>query len=159
MITGQLSSEQGNGQLVLSPNLSAGWRSTKIFIVILCSFSLGIALIFALAGLWMILPFAGAEVMALLLLMHRVACKCYRKQVIQLSPTSIRIEQGRTAPQLVWESPLFWARLQIQASHYHTHAPKIFLRGQNDKIELGDFLHEQEKQELIKKLRPFVHCI
>lgn len=82
MISGQFDLQRHDGCIVLSPNLSARWKSTKIFLFIVSFFALSIGIAFALVGVWMILPFAGIEIIVLLIVMHRVARKCYRKQVI-----------------------------------------------------------------------------
>ncbi len=104
----------------------------------------------------MILPFAGIEIMVLLIVMYRVARQCYRKQVIRISADKIRVEQGVTQPHSVWESELFWTRMIVKKPGHAWHAPKVILRGRHEVIEIGAFLTEQEKNELIKKLRPFV---
>ncbi len=156
MISGHLDIERHDGYIVLSPNLSARWQSTKVFLFIVSFFALCIGVAFALVGLWMILPFAGVEIMVLLLVMHRVARQCYRKQVIHISPEKIRVEQGIAQPHSIWESELFWTRLIVQQPGHAWHATKIILRGRYEKIEIGAFLTEQEKNELITKLRPFV---
>ena len=119
-------------------------------------FALCLGVAFAFVGLWMILPFAGIEIIVLLIVMYRVARQCYRRQVIHLSPAKIRVEQGITQPHFVWESELFWTRLIVQQPGHVWHAPRIMLRGRNEQIEIGAFLTELEKNELIKKLRPFV---
>ena len=156
MISGQFDLQRHDRCIVLSPNLSARWQSTKIFLFIVSFFALSIGVAFALVGLWVILPFAGIEIIVLLLVMYRVARKCYRKQVIYMSAEKIRVEQGIAQPHSVWESELFWTRLIVQQPGHVWHASKIILRGRNEQIEIGAFLTEHEKKELIKKLRPFV---
>ena len=156
MISAQLDLARHDGCIVLSPNLSARWQSTKIFLFIVSFFALSIGIAFSFVGLWMILPFAGIEIILLLIVMYRVARQCYRKQVIRISSEKIRVEQGVAQPHSVWESELFWTRMIIQKPGHAWHAPKVILRGRDEVIEIGDFLTEQEKNELIKKLRPFV---
>ena len=152
MISSHIDIHSQDGCIVLSPNSSARWQTTKIFLFIVSFFSLTIAVSFALVGLWMVLPFAGLEVLALLLVMYRVARKCYRKEVIYLSQNKVRVERGISKPQLTWESELFWTRLIVPKATHGWHSPKIILRGRNQQIEVGSFLLEQEKHELVKQL-------
>jgi len=156
MISGQLNLQRQDGYLVLRPNRSARWKTIKIFLFLVIFFALCIGISFAVIGLWMILPFTGIEIIVLLLVMYRVARQCSRRQVIHLFARTIRVEQGIAQPQSVWESELFWTRLIIKKPDHVGHASKIILRGRHEQIEIGGFLSELEKKELINKLRPFV---
>ncbi|MGD8925636.1 MAG: DUF2244 domain-containing protein [Thioalkalispiraceae bacterium] len=156
MIDAVLNKETAAGHIVLSPNLSARWKATKQFMFIVSSFALVIAASFAAIGLWMILPFAGMEVLALLVLMYRVSKKCYQKEVIRLNKESITVEQGQHFPRFRWHSDLFWTRLIVQSSEHPWHSDKLILRGRRDQIEIGAFLNEQEKHDLVRQLRSYV---
>ena len=94
MINAELDKETAAGNIILSPNLSARWQTTKYFLYIVSAFALTIAISFAAIGLWMILPFAGLEILALLIVMYRVSRKCYRKEVIRLSKEAVTVETG-----------------------------------------------------------------
>ena len=139
MISGQLDLQRHDSCIVLSPNLSARWQSTKIFLFIVSLFALSIAVAFALVGLWMILSFAGIEIIVMLILMYRVARQCYRKEVIHISPQKIRVEQGISQPHSVWESELFWARLIVQPPGHVWHAPKLYYEAGMSKLRLVAF--------------------
>lgn len=159
MINAELNKETAIGHIILSPNMSARWKSTKIFLFIVSTFALAIALSFAAIGLWVILPFAGLEVMALLIVMYRVSKKCYQKEVIHLSKDAIVVEQGQHSPRFSWHSELFWTRLIVQQSGHPWHSDKLFLRGRHDQIEIGAFLNEQEKLDLVKQLKTYINVI
>ena len=147
------------GHIVVSPNLSAQWRTTKIFMWIVSSFALTIGLVFALAGLWMILPFAGIEIMAVVLLMYHVARKCHRQQVIYLNEDRIRVEKGYRSAQMVWDSELFWTRLIVNKAAHPWHPDMLILRGKQQQIEIGEFLNEEDKKCLVSELRRFMTVV
>jgi uncharacterized membrane protein len=76
--------------------------------------------------------------------------------VIHLNQDAIKVEQGQHFPRFSWQSELFWTRLIIQPAAHTWHSDKLFLRGRHDQIEIGAFLSEQEKFELVKQLRSYV---
>lgn len=159
MINAELNEETAAGHIVLSPNLSARWKTTKLFMFVVSSFALVIAISFASIGLWMILPFAGMEVLVLLIVMYRVSKKCYRKEVIRLNREAITVEQGQHFPRFRWHSELFWTRLIVQTPEHPWHSNKLILRGRHDQIEIGAFLNEQEKLDLLRQLRIYVSVV
>lgn len=159
MIESNIDMTLASGHIVVSPNLSAQWRTTKLFIWIVSSFALTIAVVFAMAGLWMILPFAGIEIFAIVVLMRHVARKCYRRQVIYLENGRIRVEKGHHSPQSVWDSELFWTRLIVKKATHPWHPDILILRGRQQQIEIGEFLNEQDKKQLVSALRGLVNVV
>lgn len=157
MISTELDGDNTTGHIVLSPNMSACWQTTKYFLFIVSTFALVIGISFAAVGAWMILPFAGIEVLVLLIVMYRVSRKCYRKEVIHLNKETITVEQGQYEPHTSWSSEVFWTRLIVQSSGHPWHSDKLYLRGRHDQIEIGAFLNDQEKAALAKQLSVYVH--
>jgi uncharacterized membrane protein len=43
----------------VSPNRSIGWRDLVLFYLFMCLLALAVGLIFAVQGLWLVLPFSG----------------------------------------------------------------------------------------------------
>ena len=159
MIESNIDNSLVRGHIVVSPNLSAQWRTTKIFIWVVSSFALLIGLGFALAGLWMILPFAGFEVMAIVVLMYHVARKCHRQQVIYLGDGKIRVESGYRSPQLAWADEVFWTRLIVNKAEHPWHPDTLILRGRQQQIEIGEFLNAEDKKQLVAQLRTVVSVV
>lgn len=156
MIDTQYNSETASDHIVLSPNMSACWQTTKYFLYIVSSFALIIAISFAAIGAWMVLPFTGIEIVVLLVVMYRVSRKCYRKEVIYLNRDTVVIERGQNRPVTRWHSELFWTRLIIQPQGHSWHSKRLFLRGRHDQIEIGAFLNDQEKDILVRHLRGYI---
>jgi len=156
MINAELDRETAVGNIILSPNLSARWQTTKYFLYIVSTFALTIAICFAAIGLWMILPFTGIEIIVLLIVMYRVSRKCYRKEVIRLNKETVTVESGLDKPSSHWHSELFWARLVVKHAGHPWHSDKLYLRGRHDQIEIGAFLNDHEKLQLVKHLRNYI---
>lgn len=119
-----------------------------IFIV---SFSIAIA--FALKGIWMILPFAGFEMLVLWMALYIVARRGTRWQSISVRGDIVDIEdcginrKGRESFQRAW------AQVELKKSHIKGHPSRLLLRSHGRSVELGGCLNETEKQRLATELR------
>lgn len=156
MVEAHIDSTCQQGQIILSPNLSARWKTNVYFLYLVSTFTLAIGIAFALAGLWLILPFAGLEVIALVWVVYSVAHKCHCIEVIHLSQDNVRVERGYRRPQSSWQSDTFWTRMIVARQERPWHPLRVFLRSRDDQIEIGAFLNDEDKRALIRELRHFV---
>ena len=156
MIETQIDHTRQQGHIILSPNLSARWKTNVYFLYLVCSFTLAIGVAFALAGLWLILPFAGLEVMALVWVVYCVAHKCHRIEVIRIDQDKLWVERGYRRPQSSWQSERFWTRMLVPRQEKPWQPLRVFLRGRNEQIEIGAFLNDEDKRVLINELRHYV---
>ncbi|MGS2720343.1 DUF2244 domain-containing protein [Paraglaciecola aestuariivivens] len=97
----KLKRQQNVLTLILQPNRSASWQQTKHAIILVTLFVMMIALIWTLAGAWLILPFAGLEAGLLAFLMYRGSLATYQKQVITIYPDKVIFQAGLYYPQRV----------------------------------------------------------
>lgn len=159
MVETQINQHEQGGHIVLSPNLSVRWSDNVLFLYVVCGMAVCIGISFTLLGMWLVLPFTGLEVIALVVVIYYVAHKCRRIEVIRVEDGCVRVERGYTQPQSHWRSDLFWTRLIVLPQERPWHPLRIFLRGRDDQIEIGTFLNEDDKRILIKQLRQFVTAI
>lgn len=159
MVETRINQHDKRGHIVLSPNLSVRWRTNVIFLYIVCSFALIIGVSFAMIGMWMILPFTGLEVLALVTVVYYVAHKCHRIEVIHVSDEEVLVERGYRRPQSNWSSETFWTRMIVSRQERPWHPLRVFLRGRDGQIEIGAFLNDDDKRILIKQLRQFVAVV
>lgn len=147
------------GHIILSPNLSARWRTNVNFLYIATFFALVIGTGFASIGLWLILPFTGLEILALVTLIYYVAHKCHRIEVIHFDRERVCVERGYRSPKSSWSCETFWTRLVIGKQSYPQYPLRLFLRGRDEQIEIGAFLNNDDKQKLVNELRQFIHVL
>lgn len=159
MVETQINQHDHRGHIVLSPNLSVPWRDNLLFLYVVCSIALCIGISFSLLGMWMVLPFTGLEVIALVAVVYYVGHKCHRIEVISVEDGCVQVEQGYTRPQSSWRSELFWTRLIVLPQERPWHPLRVFLRGRDDQIEIGTFLNDDDKRILIKQLRQFITSV
>ncbi len=159
MIESNLDTSSRCGYIVACPNMSANWRTTKIILWFISFVTLLIAVAFSFFGLWLILPFAGLEVLALFAFSYWVAYQCCRKEVITIKDNQLKVEKGYHSPQFTWRAELFWTRLIIDRSEFRGHPLKLYLRSKKQQLEIGEFLNEDDKEQLISALRGIVIII
>jgi uncharacterized membrane protein len=159
MVESNLDMTTGQGHIVMCPNMSADWPTTKRFLWLIAFISFSIATVFTLQGFWVILPFAGLEILALVSFMTWVSHQCHRRQVIHFHDNHITVENGRDAPKETWESELFWTRLVIRKPRYRGHPEILLLRNKDEQVEIGEFLNEDDKKELVRELRRVISVV
>ena len=84
--------------IVAKPNHSSSWRNNKLALLAISFPSLGAAIGFTALGAWPVLPFAGAELLALSAALYYVNWKLEYRHVITLSEKTVLIDKGHYAP-------------------------------------------------------------
>ena len=139
--------------VMIKPNHSATWRANLLLIAAVSVPSLGAGVGFALLGAWPILPFAGAELVALTTALYYVNWKLEYRHVVTLTSESVAIEKGYFAPKSRW----IWVRsetsLSVSAPTSDWDIPKLMLHNRSLKISVGDFLNREETLDLQKLLK------
>ncbi len=143
--------ESGVSRFVLTPNRSLSWRGTLWLFLSLVVLSTTIGIGFAARGLWLVLPFAGLEMVALGVGLYVVARNSYRREVIHVAHHDIRIERGWTRPVQVSTLPRQWSRVEL-VRPTRREAGRLTIRSHGRAEEVGDFLNEHEREGLASDL-------
>ena len=139
-------------RFILRPNRSLSWRGSLLFYFSLLIISSAIAIGLTLLGFWLVLPFAGLEMLALGIGLYVVACRCYECEVISINDDSIRIERGRDYPREQWTLGRMWARVVLERCPRAWYPSRLLLRSHGRSVEIGRFLDEEERQRLADEL-------
>jgi uncharacterized membrane protein len=137
---------------VIRPNQSLSWRgAVKIYAAIsLCC--LGIGIFYASQGFWPVLPFAGLEIVALGIAFYLCFARSQIREVVSVNADVVTVERGRHRPQEHWECPRAWARISLQPSPISWYPSRLAIAFQGRRVEIGEFLTEQERCELAEEL-------
>lgn len=84
--------------ILVKPNHSASWRHNLWVLAALAVPSLGAGIVFAVAGAWPILPFAGIELAALGTALYWVNWKLEYRHVIRFTDSNVLIDKGYFVP-------------------------------------------------------------
>ncbi len=139
--------------IVARPNQSATWNTNVLVLLALAVPVLGIAAAFALLGAWLILPFAGLELLALGAALYHVNRKQQYRQVITFSADSVWIAKGRHAPRQRWRFPRQNTGLTITAERHPWDGPELCVHDRNESVTLGEFLNREDCLKLIGLLQ------
>lgn len=158
MVQANIDENSGNGFIVLKPNNSATWRFNIIIIASLAVIALIISVAFLFNGLWLILPFAGLELMLLYLGLILCVHANTTTEVITFHDNTVIVEKGRTRPENSWQYQRSWAKIYVKTPEYRGHPKRIFIRSHGKDLELGTFLNKQDKESFISSLKNIVYC-
>lgn len=135
--------------VIVAPDRSSDWRGNQIILAVLGSICIGIALAFYfIMGVWIILPFAGLEVLALGAGLYYVSWKLSYQHHIIVTDETIRVEKGVYRPKGVWTSKKIDALLRINSPKHDWSPLQLSLDLNNENIAIGDFLGKDESIEL-----------
>ena len=126
------------------------------FLALMCATSLGIAIAFAFQGLWVILPFAGVEMLALAVALHHVHRTACRQEVVSVEAVDVRIETGTHAPEHTCVFKRAWTQVLLQTSVVRGHPSRLLLRSGGKQVEVGACLNDDERMALHRHLADLV---
>jgi len=132
--------------LTLTPNKSSTVQQNLIFFGFLSVLCLTFAIGFFVLGATMILPFAGLEIMLLFIILRVNRNWLNQSEKIYLDKLYVKLEKGKN--DITFDR--FLSKFCIVD---HKTKKRIFITGNNQKVEIGSFLNEEEIEELIVLLK------
>jgi uncharacterized membrane protein len=146
-------------QFIVRRNQSLSWRGNKLFIYFMAAITFGIAGVFALQGLWLILPFAGLEILALTLGLYMCSLRGRDQEVVTISDDFVTVEKGRQKPNEAWQFERAWLKLELIKSPLQSHPSKLLIRSKGKETEIGRCLTNDERKSLSDSLAKALHTI
>ena len=140
-------------RFVILPNCSISWRELLVFYLLTCVLALGIGLLFFSAGMWLVLPFSGLEMLALGTALYLTSRKVHRREVITLDSKRVIIEKGVSRVDQSWEFETVGTRLIDEKPGARGGRRKLVLGAHGNYVEIGEFLDNLEKDELAFRLK------
>ena len=143
-------------RILLRPNRSTDWKTSLLFISAIAFTCLTIGIGFALAGATMILPFAGLEIIFVATCVYLVMKNTYKQEVITLTKEKLKIEKGAGKIDQVWEYFRMWSFVSVERPEHPWYPAHIVVSSKGERVPIGDFLNEDEKEELVKNLERII---
>ena len=132
--------------LTLTPNKSSTVQQNLIFFGFLSVLCLTFAIGFFVLGATMILPFAGLEIMLLFIILRVNRNWVNQSEKIYLDKLYVKLEKGKN--DITFDR--FLSKFSVVD---HKTKKRIFITGNNQKVEIGSFLNEEEIEDLIALLK------
>ncbi len=139
--------------IIARPNQSATWRANLWLLLLLSLPVLAIAVAFALLGAWLILPFAGIELLALGAALYHVSRKQQYRHVITVSDDSVCVDKGYHCPLQHWRFAKSAAGLAITTQPHPWDAPDLRMHDHHESVRLGEFLNREDSLKLLELLQ------
>ena len=157
MIKIQSNKENNFHRILIKPNQSISWKSGLVFVLVIAFTCLSIGLGFAYVGATLILPFAGLEVIFVGICTYLVLNKTSQQEVITLSKDKLIIEKGAYRLKKVWEYFRLWSYITVERPQHPWYPAHIVVTSKGERVPLGDFLTEQEKEELVSSFESIIN--
>lgn len=138
--------------MVLTPNKSMSWETNKKILFVMFAVNMAIGIAFAMQGAWLILPFAGLEILLVAIGTYYVCWRLNFQETIAIEGKALQLKKGVYYPKQVWQWQKRDTALLTQPSHYRLSAPTLFLKHLNETVEIGNFLTRTEKINLRDQL-------
>ncbi len=136
----------------VSPNRSLSTRECiAAFSIIACA-CLAVAGTFAWRGLWVPLPFAGAEVLALGSCLAWVMRQGRRFDTIDLSCDRVAVRSGGVGGDQRIDFHPLWMRVELRPGRYSGYPQRLLLASHGREFEVGKFLNDAERSALFGEL-------
>ena len=156
MVKIESNKEKDFHRILIRPNQSISWKSSIVFILVIAFTCLTIGLGFAYVGATLILPFAGLEVLFVGICVYLVLNKTSQQEVITLSKDKLIIEKGAYKIKQVWEYFRLWSYISVERPQHPWYPAHIVVTSKGERVPLGDFLNEHEKEELVSNLENII---
>jgi uncharacterized membrane protein len=125
----------------------------KLFLAIVSSACLGVASLFAWAGFWPVLPFAGLEIGLLTYALWWTSARARQMEVVDVGEQHVAVEKGARHPEQRWSFSRSWARVSLVGPAVKQHPSRLFIGSHGQRVRVGDFLTENERQRLASDIR------
>ena len=138
--------------IITRPNCSLSATGRLLFFCVMLLFSSVIAVGFALVGAWLILPFAGLEVLALGLAIYYISCHANDYEHIVINGDSMVVEVRNHKIVQRAEFQRYWVQTVVLPAFGHGKC-RVWVRERGREIELGRFADDEGRMALARQIR------
>ena len=137
----------------VQPNSAYHRKSWRWLLAGLIVISLGIALRFAWLGLWMVLPFAILDILAVMLVVYLIDQRSAYVEKIRITDEQLEIQHIQKGKDQDWRSPLYFAQVELRQPQHQWYPHRLLLGSSGEWVEVGTCLTDDERISLAKEVR------
>jgi uncharacterized membrane protein len=131
----------------LSPNRSLSRRGLVLLLGLVVMANAVVGLKFWLSGAWLVLPFLGLDVLAIVVAFQLSLRGGRLTERIVLDGDGLRVDHIAPGGAVkTWRFEPYWARVTLLPDRYAGHRLTITSHGKG--VQIGDFLSPDEREEL-----------
>lgn len=156
MIVSEFDQSSSVGRIVLRPNRSWTWRANAYLVATLMVVSGSVGVVFALQGMWLILPFTALEMGFLLGCLYYCVRRTHVQEVLTFSPEYLEVERGVRSPEVRTRFQRYFTRFFVRAPRHPWYCKRVSVCCRGTELEIGSFLNDDEKDDLVAALRNMI---
>ena len=80
----------------------------------------------------------------------------YKQEVITLTKETLKIEKGQGKRDQVWEYFRMWSFVSVERPEHPWYPAHTVVSSKGERVPIGDFLTEDEKEELVENLERII---
>jgi uncharacterized membrane protein len=143
-------------RIELAPNCSLSPAAARLFFASICLFSLVFSLFFVLQGFWPILVFWALEMLLLGLALKASLRRRHYSQTVLITDSQISLVTRSRSGEAKQEFARHWAKVRLRSPRTRLYPSRLMIESRGRAFEVGDFLTEEERCRLAKRLRIMV---
>jgi uncharacterized membrane protein len=143
-------------RIELAPNCSLTPTGAKLFFVATCLFSLAFSMFFVCLGFWPVLPFWALEMLVLGLALHASMQRRRYTQTVTITDSQISLVTRSRRGEAKQEFARHWAKVRLRSPRTRLYPSQLLIESSGRAFEVGNFLTEDERCRLAKRLRNLV---
>jgi len=138
----------GGCRFTVRPNCALSWRATKYLVLVFaCCFG-AVGIYFVSLGAWLVLPFAGLELVVLAGGFYVSALAGHSREVIEIDGPVVKVLRGGRRIEEVAIFPANWTRVVLLQDPRGWYPSRLLLRWHGRGLEIGAKVVEDEREEL-----------
>jgi len=143
----QFTATESGFRVVLKRNCSISPRGLLLVFALLAALAMAIAAVFAALGAWLILPFAGLEMLVLYLAFREIGRHAGDYERIAIGRDRVRVESCETGQLSHDELSRYWARVVASRDGRY-----LALRSHGRELAIGRHRSDEQRLELARAL-------
>ncbi len=155
MVSVSCDSHRNECQVIAEPDRSLNHRQTLLFFASVSFVVVAVAIGFTFLGAWLVLPFAGLELLALGAALYFSRANARMRETICVDPVRVHIYRQRAnQPSACFGGgegagsfPTAWLRVRRSARR-GWYPKRLFVGASGKWVELGNFLTEEQRDRL-----------
>jgi len=139
-------------RIIARPNCSLSPKGRIGVVALIASFSLAVAIGFSLIGAWLVLPFAGLELVAVAYAFYYINCHAADYESITIEGDQLAVEKRdyKNTSQIVFHR--YWARVLLR--QLPSGDQSLLLRSHGKEVEFGrHFMNNDQRLALAQQLK------
>lgn len=139
-------------QITVRPNNSLSSLNSLKLLIVLATLTLVIALGFVHAGAWLVLPFAGLELLAFAAAFYYLRLHANDFEMITIAGDKVVVEKHAYRDSSKAEFQRYWARVSLRKQDNGVSA--LFIGSHGKEVEFGrGYINEEQRISLAKELK------